>query len=318
MDVVPDHRVLVTGGTGMVGANLVHRLVASGASVGVLSRPNSSAVRLQFIQSRIEMHRADIADGDSVKAVVKKANPNLVFHLISTPYNVPSLTAETHYRVNVLGTLNLLEALRECPGARLVFTGSAAEYGSGSRLCVDHALHPGTLLGASKAAAGLLVQTYARLYGLRTVVLRLFMIYGPWESPRRLIPHTILSALAGKDVPMSQGRQQRDFVYVDDLIDALLLAGTRPIEPGSVFNIGSGVGTPVRDVVEWVVRLVGRPVKVLAGAIPTRADEIMEMSADTTSAKEVLGWEARTSLQEGLQRAVEWFSRNREVAMKLP
>src|SRR6185295_10595037 len=124
----------------------------------------------------------------------------------------------------VLGTLHLLEALRTLPIKRLVVTGSIAEYGSGSMLREDSPLLPATLLGAAKVNASILVQTFARLYGLPAVILRLCLPYGPWENPRRLVPHTILSALGGRDIEMTEGKQQRDLVYIDDIVSALLLA----------------------------------------------------------------------------------------------
>lgn len=310
-------RILVTGGTGMIGAALVSRLVADGHQVSVLVRAQSSRLRLRDVEARLRLIVGDLQDAPSVREAVACVDPEVVYHLASTPFNPPTTPADTHLRVICMGTVHLLEAVRARGAARVVATGSAAEYGSGSRLREDRPLAPATILGAAKAAASLFLQCYARRYQIQTVELRLFMPYGPWEHPRRLVPQTILSALAKEDVRLTEGRQQRDLVYLDDVVDALIRAGTRPVAPGSVFNIGSGVGTPVREVVERVLHLMGNPVRPLFGAIPTRADEIMEMSADITAARTTLGWAPRTSLAEGLRRTIAWVTGHRELLEQL-
>ena len=301
----------------MIGANLVRRLVHDGNQVCVLARRTVDRVRLQCIEEHLETVQSDITDAETVYRTVRRVAPDVVYHLASTPFNPPTTDSETHLRVNVLGTCNLLEALRDFTDIRIIFTGSTAVYGSGSHLREDQPPSPGTLFGASKVCASILMQTYARLHGAQTVELRLFTPYGPWEHPRRLVPHTILSALAGRDVALTAGDQERDFVYVDDVVDALVMAATCRLQSGSVLNIGSGVGTPVRAVAGLVLKLMGDPVKLIVGALPTRSDEIMEMSADISAAREELGWVPRTPLRRGLQESIKWITEHRELAMSL-
>jgi len=311
-------RVLVTGAAGMIGANLTHRLVSEGAEVAVLLRPGTNGIRLEPVQHAVEVHEADLTQAETVRAIIMGIKPEVVFHLASTIWGKqPPVNNEMHVRVNILGTVHVLEALRSIPTARIVFTDSCAAYGEGSKLEEGMRPTPGTIYGASKASATIFMQTYARLYGLRSITLRLFMPYGPWEHPARLIPHTILSALAGRDVPMTLGHQQRDPIYIDDVVDALLLAATKRVAPGSLFNIGSGVGVPVKDVVGLILRLMGHPVKPLLGAVPMRPDEILTLSADIGSAKTVLGWRPRTSLEDGLRKSIAWFTEHRELVSRL-
>jgi len=310
-------RILLTGGTGMIGANLAHRLVADGHQLFLLIRESSNRVRLQSLEGWIQIFVADVLDAAAVRYAVQQAAPEVVYHLASTPFNPPTISARTHMQVIMMGTLNLLEALVGRPGVRVIYIGSAAEYGSGSQLREDSPLLPGTILGAAKAAASILMQTYARLHQMETVVLRLFTPYGRWEHPRRLMPHTILSALDGRDVQISQGKQRRDYCYIDDVVDALILTGTQPVPPGTVLNICSGQGVPIRDVVELTLELMGNPVRALVGALPTRPDEIWEMSGDITAAREVLGWEPRTGLENGLCKTIAWFTENRELVSRL-
>lgn len=311
-------RALVTGATGMVGANLVRRLVAEGHEVTALLRPTSSRLRLHGLEDRLRVAPGDLTDAASVRRVLHDARPEVVFHLASTIWGrIPEGQSSGHVAVNITGTCHVLDALRSLPKTRLVFTGSSAAYGPGSHLSEAQRLSPNTFYGAAKASASLFVQTAVQRDGLSAVELRLFMPYGPWEHPNRLIPQVILSALEGRDVPMTAGTQQRDLIYMDDVIEALLLAATRPVPAGAVFNIGSGSAITVRQLVEQLLRLMGNPVKALVGAVPMRPDEIMEMSADITAARRQLGWAPRISLEEGLRRAIAWFTEHRDLAGQL-
>lgn len=305
-------RILITGATGMVGSGLARRLMSDGHEVTALIRSGASRIRLQDVEQSIRVVSGDIRDAEAVRAAVQGCDPDAVFHLASTPLNPPTTDHRTHLDTIVGGTFNLLEALKDRPHVRCVVTGTLSCYGSGAGLREDAPLQPGTMLGAAKASASLFLQAYARLYRMQLVELRLCMPYGCWEHPQRLLPHVILSALEGRDIRMTEGRQQRDVVYLDDVLEALWLAATRPVAPGAVFNIGSGVGVPVRSLVEQVLRLMGNPVRPLFGAIPTRPDEIMEMSADIGAARAGLGWSPRTSLDDGLRRYITWVEQHRD------
>ena len=317
-------RVLVTGGTGMVGANLLRRLVALGNRPFVLTRDPSRCPRLDEIRDRIECVQGDIADAAAVERSVAAARPRVVFHLASSYFNPPTLTAADHLSINAMGLLHLCEALMKLPRSahaeriRLVAAGSCAIYAGGSGLREDAPVNPGSIFGVSKAAAGVIARFYTRGPGIEAVELRLFTPFGPWESARRLIPDTILSALDGRAVRIGHGAQQRDFVYMDDVVEALVLAaGALLAEPWLAVNIGSGVGRPIRDVAARVLDLMGNPVEVTTGARPSRPDEIWEISADVDAAAQRLGWRPKVAFDEGLRRTIDWFRANRALAQSL-
>ena len=297
----------------MIGANLARRLISDGYRVFLMMRPGSDRSRLGSIINDLEILEADMTDGDAVKAAVDAARPEIVIHMASTPWIPTPKRSDAYFRVNVLGNLYLIEALQNFPRAKVVFTGSSSVYGGGAQLREDGPLFPGTLYGASKASASILIQTFSRLHQMQTVELRLFTPYGPWEGDYRLIPHVILSALAGNDVPLTQGDQERDFVFVDDVVDAIILAATRLLPAGSVYNIGSGVGTSVKTVAKLILGLMGNPVKLRFGELPTRPDEIMEMSADISAARKELGWRPQISLEDGLRKSIAWFTERRTL-----
>jgi nucleoside-diphosphate-sugar epimerase len=317
MDERTDRRILVTGGTGMIGANLVHRLVKDGYDVSVLVRPSSSLLRLQPVSGRIRVLEGDLGNAEQTKDIVSQAVPQVVFHLASTPFNPPTIPTAAHLQVNVFGIANLLEAIRVSPETKIIFAGSANVYGEGEHVPESHALVPGNMLGATKACATILMQTYSRLYGIPSVELRLYTPYGPWERPGRLIPHTILSALGGQTIRMTSGAQERDYLFIEDVIEAMLLAMRKPLPAGAVVNICSGTGIPIREIVQRVLWLMGDPVEVQLGAMPTRPDEIWKFSGDNANARALLDWQPRTSLDDGLRKTIAWFRENRELAAQL-
>ena len=301
----------------MIGANLVRRLISEGCRPHLLLRPGGNRTRLLGLESNITIQEGDITNCASVVEAMNRSQATTVFHLASTPFNPADLPARLHLQVNVTGMFNILEALRKVPESRLIYTGTAAVYGEGTDLREDRPMSPTTIVGATKGAATMLMQTYSRVHGVNSVELRLFAPYGPWEHSRRLIPHVVLSALDRQDIPITEGIQQRDFVFIDDVVEALVLASNTNLTPGTVINIGSGVGTPVKDAAEMVLGLMGHPVKLLVGAVPTRPDEIMEMSADISTAHERLGWEPTVPMGVGLLRTRDWIQKNLEVMPQL-
>jgi nucleoside-diphosphate-sugar epimerase len=270
---------------------------------------------------RVEWVQGDIADADAVDRAVRIAQPGIVFHLASSYFNPPTLSPADHMAINALGILHLCEALARASAegaerqARVVAAGSCAVYAGGRALREDAPMRPGSIFGISKAAAGMIADVYARHHGIQTVELRLFTPYGPWESARRLIPETILSALAGREVRIGHGAQQRDFVYMDDVVDAIMLAAEVPVNgPGLALNVGSGAGRPIRDVVSRILDLMGNPVTCSTGTRAPRVDEIWEISADISAAAEHLGWRPKVSFDEGLRRTIEWFREHQAIA----
>jgi UDP-glucose 4-epimerase len=298
--------VLITGGGGMIGAHLVRRCLQDGQQVTVTTRSHRCPDRLAGVADRIQVLQVELCDLDVVRAALNGAKPDVVVHLASTAFNPPPTTA-LHLEVNVLGLANLLEAVRDRPGLRVVHTGSAAQYGDGDDLSENMAERPTTWLGISKSCAASVLHGAGRMFGLETVELRLFTPFGPGERAGRLIPHTILSALRGDTVTLGDGRPERDYIYIDDVVDAIVRAMSRPLPPSAVMNIGSGIGRSVAAVADRILELMGRPVSLRLGARPARADEIWKASANIVRAKALLGWQPRVDFDEGLRRTIDWF-----------
>jgi nucleoside-diphosphate-sugar epimerase len=303
--------VLITGGSGFIGRHLTRRLIADGAVVSVLSRAPSTIGQPTGVRNYI----GDIREADAVRRTVDESEPEVVFHLASTRFNPPGTPDREHVDVIIGGTSNVLSALAG-RSVRLVHIGSAAEYGAGSMLREDAPLRPATILGAAKAAATILVQATVRERHQDAVILRLFTPYGPWDHHDRLIMHAARRASAGLDTPISDGRQKRDFVYIEDVVDALLLGGRRPLPAGAVFNVSSGEGVSIREAVEAVIDVLKSATRAIPGAVATRADEIWDLSGDNSAAARDLGWKPKTKFREGIAKTCAWVLETRASAVR--
>jgi CDP-6-deoxy-D-xylo-4-hexulose-3-dehydrase len=168
-------------------------------------------------------------------------------------------------------------------------------------------LDPINIYAASKAAAWAFVRMFARTYSLPAVTVRLFAVYGPGQPPKTLVPSAVCAALEGRDFPMTPGEQMRDFVFVADVVEGYLRAATAPGVEGASIDLGTGRAWMIRDVVTRLFQLAGSAARPLVGALPYRPGETMKQVADTRAARELLDWQAMTSLEDGLLLTVEWY-----------
>ena len=303
-------RVLVTGAAGFIGANLVRALLTGGAHVTGLVRPGGAMWRLAEVEDELDLLDADALVPGALDEAVARARPELAVHLAFTGGHPTSPSERLEQlEVSVLGTARLVEALATAGCSRLVHVGSSLEYGPKSeRMREDDLLAPVVPRGAAKAAATLVCLAWSRAVGIPAVVLRSFAVYGPWEDESRLVPTALRASLAGKDLPLTEAGIARDFVYVGDVVDAILRGLTAPATAaGQVVNIGSGVQTTIEELVATVGRVVGRDVRTLTGAYATQPHDASTWAADVERAREVLDWAPSIGLEEGLRRTLSWL-----------
>jgi UDP-glucose 4-epimerase len=300
-----DRRVLVTGAAGFLGSHLVRRLLESDFEVVGVVRPGGSVMpfadsgRLSVVEIDLDSGVVDSSQFEPLR------NVSTVYHLAGAGlHEAQASDGRAVARTNVLGTFAVLDLLAAVDARRIVHCGSGLEYGPGRMLSESSGLRPASLYAATKAAASLVVQ--ARVSPDRFTIVRPFTVYGPRDSPRSLVSQTIASALRAEEILTTAGEQTRDFIHVDDVVDALLLAGA-PGAPTGVFNLATGRETSVRSLVELIVELCGGGTPRF-GAIPYRSGEPSYCSGSATLARTVLRWQARIPLRAGLERTIAWHA----------
>jgi UDP-glucose 4-epimerase len=302
--------VVVTGGAGFIGSNLVNRLIEQGESVRVLD--NLSTGYGDNVPSQVELVEGDVADEEAMRHAV--AGADRVFHQAAARSVIGSVehplltdTSNTH------GTLNVLKAALDAGVRRVVYASSSSVYGGAAPMPTAETapLVPRSPYAVSKLAGEHYCRVFSELYGLETVALRYFNVYGPRQRPdsayAAVVPLFIGALLSGQaPVVHGDGRQSRDFTFVDDVVEANLAAAHAPAEDvtGKVFNIACGGSHSLIDLLETLNRLLG----VVVAPVHTegRAGDVRHSQADVSAARARLGFTARVSFEEGIGRTIAW------------
>ena len=311
-------RYLVTGGAGFIGSNTVDELVRRGHGVVVLDDLSSGKEEnLAEVRTKITFVKASIGELESVQRAMQQAE--YVIHLAartSVPRSVKD-PIDTN-RINVEGTLNVLVAARDNRVKRVVFAASSSAYGETPTLPKKESMRPEPIspYGVSKYVGELYAQAFGRCYGLETVCLRYFNIFGPRQdpdSPYSGVLSRFTTAFLQDEQPVvfGDGEQTRDFTFVDNAVEANLLACEAPAAAGKVFNIGTEDRYSLNQTLEILRRLSGR--QLPAKYEPPREGDIRDSQADITSAREFLGYEPAVRFEEGLQRTYEWYQREASI-----
>ena len=311
-------RYLVTGGAGFIGSNTVDELVRRGHGVVVLDDLSSGKEEnLADVRTKITFMKGSITDVETVQKAMHQAQ--YVIHLAartSVPRSVKD-PIDTN-RINVEGTLNVLVAARDNRVKRVVFAASSSAYGETPTLPKKESMQPLPIspYGVSKYAGELYAQSFGRCYGLENVCLRYFNIFGPRQdpdSPYSGVLSRFTNAFLQDEPPVvfGDGEQTRDFTYVDNAVQANLLASEAPGASGFVFNVGTGDRYSLNQTLEILRGLSAK--KLPAKYEPAREGDIRDSQADITAARELLGYEPTVRFEEGLERTYEWY---REVSAK--
>jgi nucleoside-diphosphate-sugar epimerase len=306
--------VIITGATGFIGANLTRRLLNEGHEIHLLVRPNYSPRRIQGILKDVDLHEIELQDSESLRDVVSRIRPEWVFHLAASGAYSWQTNLENMVQTNVVGTINLIESCIHAGFETFINTGSSSEYGFKSIAPTETEwLEPNSYYAATKASASLFCRYTAQSRNLRLYTLRLYSVYGPFEEPKRLIPTLIRSGLKGKLPPLVNPDTARDYVYVDDVIDAYLLAATRSVqELGAIYNIGSGVQTFMHEVVYVACQVLGIVEEPKWGTMSQRIWDTNTWVANNQKSLAELGWNPKITFQKGFRKTVQWYSDNLE------
>jgi len=305
-------KVLITGATGFIGANLLRKCLELGAQVHIFTRTISNKWRIEDTLEDISEYCIDLLDYDKLEAIVSDIKPEIILHTAiygGYPFqkDVNKIT-----QTNIIGTSNLIDACAKSGFSLFVNTGSSSEYGLKDAPISEIDLpEPNSIYGISKTAASLVCRAKSKSENLPIVTLRLFSPYGYYEEPTRLIPSVITSCLKKEGPRLSSPDSVRDFIFIEDVIAAYMKAvENRNKIAGEIFNIGSGRQYSVREVVDRIIELTGAKVYPQWGNILNPRNEPLKWQANISKAKDTLGWEPQYSLKDGLNKTIEWFKEN--------
>ena len=306
---------LVTGGAGFIGSHLVERFLADGARVRVFDNfSTGTRANLPFaakFRRQLEVIRGDIRNRGAVERAARGAR--VIYHqaaMRSVPRSVKDPLGANEN--NVTGTLNVLEAARRCRVPRVVYASSSSVYGARPDLPKREEQPPAPIspYAVSKAAGEQYAAVWTRLYGVETVGLRYFNVFGPRQDPKSeyaaVIPRFILWGLKGRPLEVhGDGTQSRDFTYIDNVVEANLLAARAPEAGGEVFNVGCGDRVSLLEIVAKLEAILGR--RLSLKHTPPRAGDVPHTLADVGKAKRLLGYTPLVDFDEGFRRTVEYF-----------
>ena len=289
-------RVLITGITGFLGANVVDRLVQLGAEVyGVARSPQPRISAYVLI--------GDLTDPDFVHSTFREAKPEIVIHLAGqTNASTDKTLILPTFRGNLETTVNVLTAAADMKCQKIILTGSLEEPEVGLR---DNAL-PTSPYALSKWGTVFYGRAFHAMYHTPVVIVRPFMTYGPGQRPTKLVPYVVLSLLQARAPRVKNAERRVDWVFIEDVVDGVLAAATAPGVEGQTIDLGTGVATSVRQVVAELVSVTGATVEPIfeQGATPlTNTDRV----ADVAKAESSLKWKFKTTLRQGLARTVAWY-----------
>lgn len=312
-------RVLVTGGAGFISSNLIRHLLAATDHEVVSLDALTYAGNLENLADVMSHQRLSFVHGDI-------RDKELVHELVDGVDVIVNAAAESHVEksiadgasefvtTNVEGTQILLDAIRIAPVERFILISSSEVYGTAESAPMDeeHPLNPRSPYAGTKAGADRLAYSYRTTYALPIVIVRPFNNYGPRQHPEKVVPRFITQALADEALTIhGDGGASRDWLYVDDDAEAIESVIEAPLDSvaGEVINVATGVDISVAEIADLVLRVLGKPAELRAH-VPERPGQVRRHIGSTEKAERLLGWRARTSFEDGLERTVAWYREN--------
>jgi dTDP-glucose 4,6-dehydratase len=314
--------VLVTGAGGFLGSHLAERLVREGARVRALvhynARANAGWLDHSEFAGDMEIMAGDVCDPASCETAI--AGCEIIYNLAAlttVPYSYRAPASFVH--ANIDGTLCMLEAARRVGVERFIQTSSSQTYRPAGPVPVteDQPLQAPSPYAATKIACDGLVDAWRRSYGVPGIILKIFPIFGPRQSVRNIVPTIVTQLLDGPAIRLGNLEPRKDYIYVDDTIDAYVRAGTKPDAIGATFNICGDTEISIGDLAKLAARLMGSDLEIIQDTDRARAEgrETERLLGDSRAAQERLGWRHQVSLEDGLRKTISWYREHRTLVV---
>lgn len=302
-------RAVVTGASGFVGANLARRLVLDGCETHLLLRSSYRPWRLREIAADVRIHFVDLQDAAAIRETLRRIRPDWVFHLAAFGAYPTQNGMGAMVETNLMSAVALLDACADIGVEAYVQTGSSSEYGFKDHPAGENeVLEPNSHYAITKAAATHYAQFTSRQRSLHAVAVRLYSVYGPYEEPSRLIPTLLVHAFEGRLPPLVSPHTARDFVYVDDAVEAILqVAAHSHLPRGSVYNVCTGKQSTVASVVSLVRELLAVPAEPVWSSMESRSWDTNSWVGSPQAIERDVQWKAAVDIATGLQKTIDWF-----------
>lgn len=306
--------ILLTGGAGFVGANLIRGLLAKKYVIHTIIRKGSSIWRLDGISKKIEIHEGILDDKNKLKKLFEKIKPYAVFHLSTYGAYPTQQDLNLMIETNIKGTINLLEASNKIPYKHMVVVGSSSEYGEKNKpMGESDVLEPNNFYAATKAAQTHIAQVWAYTFHKPIIIPRFFSVYGPFEEKGRLVRSVVESALSGSPIKLATGKEARDLIFVEDVVNALIYIISRRSHEGQIFNIGTGKQTTILQLAKKVKGLTKSNSPIQLNSYPGRRWDTYRWVSNMNKTKRFLKWKSKYSLDEGLKKTIAWCKDNEDA-----
>ncbi len=302
-------KIFITGASGFVGSNLLQRLLERKKDeVAILLRNPGISWRLDLIPnlSEVQIIQGSLDETSSYKDDLESFSPDIIINLAWNGVKGVDRNSDSQWG-NVLNFLELIKIGHKCHVKKIIGFGSQGEYGNlNKKISESDHERPTTLYGISKLSACHLGEVIANQLGIQFVWVRLFDPYGPKDDPTWFLPYIIQELLKGESPEITKGEQLWDYIYIDDVVDAILKIIDKDKIYG-IFNLGSGKSITLREIIDKVKNLINPDLDVQFGAVPYREDQIMHLEADIEKISNKIEWSPCVEIDEGLQRTVDWF-----------
>ena len=304
-----DKKVIITGGFGFIGSHLYKRLIQQNANIVIIDRGGSNKFRLKDYLNEIKLYEVDITDAEKLQKIIIEEKPEYVFHLAAYGVNAKDNNYIQAINTNIMGSINVLNALKYSGCEKIINMGTSSEYGN-QKSKENKALKPTNIYGSTKASSTIMLHQIARNSEIDIVTLRPFNIFGEGEEPHKLFCEVIIKILQNEKVELTDCTQYRDYTYISNIIDGLLLAAENKSVKNQIFNIASGETHPLKYYVEKIFDISGTANKPFYGFIPQRTDERMRQTVDIKKIRKILNWKPKISLEQGIENTINWYKEN--------
>jgi len=308
------NKFLITGASGFIGSVLLRKLIKEKQEVHLILRKESKTWRIDDLLNKVTIHYSDLSGVFELTTIIQTVKPNIIYHLATNGAYSYQKDANQIIETNILGTWNLLQACNTTSYDLFVNTGSSSEYGLKQfAMRETDIVEPASYYAVTKCAQTLLCSHIAKQEHRPIVTIRPFSVYGPYEEPKRFVPTLMKALMFNEEMSLVAPETARDQIYVDDMVDAYLKIDELKNNPGEYFNIGTGIQSTIKEVVDTAIKVTKKNAQFKWGTMKNRSWDTNNWVADISKARQLLNWTPKINLEQGLKLTWNWFQNNHKL-----